>query len=244
MSRQQTIQTMPRLRKEVQNKTGEFLMALKSQQGKKARAPGRDLKIVIRKLEKALPPFKKCRRCGECCGPLLITTPEYVKVIKELSRTEQFPQVAKNLLRIDKTATGDNRYTCPLLLIEGDINNINNRTTKCMIYKKRPIICRAQAVTRGMPCEFDKAADRIELRPAIKEYINQWVIQDDIRTGKIETIHVKARTADEKKPFTLCRDCLWDCYSEQQKGAIGCYDDEPHELIFEEEPDGTEEGQG
>lgn len=240
-------------------------MALKSQQGKKTRAPGRDLKITIRKLEKEIPEFKHCKQCGECCGPLLITTPEYVRIIKELSRTDQFPQVATNLLRGDYTERGEARHTCPLLLIEGDPTDLHNRKTKCMVYRKRPVICRAQAVTTGMPCEFDKKdhkhniniklwkrygelakSDQHELRAAITEYINQWVIQHDIRTGAIETIHVKARRADENRPYTLCPECLWDCYKEQQKGAVGCYDDEPHELIYKDQEgtNGTEEGQG
>lgn len=195
-------------------------MALKSPQKKKTRAPGRDLKIAIRQLQKEIPTFKHCKQCGECCGPLLITTPEYVRIIKELSRTDQFQQVAQNLLRTDSTETGEDRNTCPLLNItKGDPNTIKGRKTECMVYRKRPIICRAQAVTPGMPCEFDKreyktkrnmklwkrygelaAADRVELRPAIKEYINMRVIQHDIKTGEIETVHIKARKADEEEP--------------------------------------------
>lgn len=202
---------------------------MRNQKGKKTRAPGRDLKIAIRKLEKEIPKFKHCKQCGECCGPLLITTPEYVTIIKELIRTNQFQQVAKNLIRTDSTEAGEDRHTCPLLNItQGDPNTIKGRKTGCMIYRKRPIICRAQAVTPGMACEFDRkeyktkrnmklwkrygelaAADRIELRPALVEYINMRVIKHDIKTGEIETVHVKARKEDE-----------------------------------EEKPDGTEKGQG
>ncbi len=185
--------------------------------GHKLRTDARDLKIVIKKLQKEIPKFKDCIQCGECCGPILITTSEYQAIIMELSRTEQFPQVAKNLLRTDTTATGDDRYSCPCLLIKGDPNDINNRKTTCMVYRKRPVICRAQAVTPGMPCEWNTgyvqsrrdqrlwkrygelaANDRIELRPAIKEYINQWVIQQDIKSGAIETVHVKAEKKEEK----------------------------------------------
>lgn len=185
--------------------------------GKKLRTDQRDLKIMIKKLEREIPEFKQCKQCGECCGPIMVTTPEYRAIILELSRTDQFPLVAGNLLRKDETMEGDPRETCPLLIIEGDPRDINNRKTKCMVYKKRPILCRAQAVTPGMPCEFDSrdiktkrniklwkkygelaANDRIRLRPAITEYINQWVIQHDIDTGKIQTVKVSVKDAMDK----------------------------------------------
>jgi hypothetical protein len=237
---------------------------MKRRKGKKLRTDDRDMKILIKKIKKELPNFTDCRRCGECCGPLHISQKEYVDIIHELSRKELFPTVAKNLLREDYTERGEARFTCPLLWIENDPKVIEGRKTVCMVYRKRPVICRLQGIHPEMPCYFKSKKQKairdlrdidryrelvknkhIELRPMIKEYINQWVIQHDITTGAIETVHVKARRADEKKPFTLCKDCLWDCYDEQLKGAIGCYDDEPHELIFKEKENGTgtEKGQ-
>lgn len=92
----------------------------------------------------------KCSQCGECCGSLLPMTDEEVRSIHRY--------VKKHGIRVRKSIlpTSDILFdmTCPFL-------DVNKKTEKCMIYEKRPYICRTFLCSRRtVPLEdIDRFSD-------------------------------------------------------------------------------------
>lgn len=119
---------------------------------KKARKPRRELKIVIKKLRDEIPERPECIGCGECCGPVKLTREEMLPIVRMITRRGLWPQVAKNMIRSenDKTVDGKDRNTCPLLEIEDA--SLETRKTRCMVYSKRPIVCRLYNNVQDMKC--------------------------------------------------------------------------------------------
>lgn len=72
----------------------------------------------------------KCSQCGQCCSNFIPLTRDEKKRLRKL--------VKENDVEVQiKSCHGSFVMMCPFLIM----NNVN-KTTKCSIYKDRPLICR------------------------------------------------------------------------------------------------------
>lgn len=136
------------------------------------RTPKRELKIIINKLKKEIPEHDGCTRCGECCGPVRMTPLESERIMKRLTAKGLWPDVAKNIMRTDQTSSGSARYTCPLLIIEGNFLDPNDRTTSCMVHDIKPIICRLQAFIEDLPCRVTAPKNKFKRSKWVDKYLS------------------------------------------------------------------------
>ena len=104
-----------------------------------------------------------CR--SDCCGPV-----EMNRTIFNQNRKHQ--QVGlKRLIKID-------RYKVVAITGDGKCIFLNRATHRCMIYDKRPAICRNYSIIKGLPCPYIKS-DGTE-RTAEETRIMQGVIDHTV----------------------------------------------------------------
>jgi Fe-S-cluster containining protein len=80
-------------------------------------------------------PKHKCRNCGACCGPLLITNRE----AKNIKRFVDRKMDKETKIRLRQQLKIKNEINCQFRDIE---------KKKCSIYKIRPLICRVFGTVR------------------------------------------------------------------------------------------------
>lgn len=82
---------------------------------------------TIQQVYDCIPPIECKQKCQDCCGPILMTKPEWDKIKAHLGHTPK----------------GTPCLTCPMLAPNG----------KCTIHHIRPAICRLYGTTPSMRCE-------------------------------------------------------------------------------------------
>jgi Fe-S-cluster containining protein len=106
--------------------------------------------VILRKVKLEIPPFKGCKRCGQCCGPLKCHPLEWEKIKAFLNHNGLWEDVAENCHNHKAIAGKLPVKSCFLLGFESD------GTTYCMIYKVRPIVCRMQGLKPELQCKMSQ----------------------------------------------------------------------------------------
>lgn len=79
-----------------------------------------------------------CQNCGECCGPIPVSTSEWNRI---RIAVRQMP--VKERVRLEKQERPP--LTCPFR----DIEN-----ARCSVYEVRPLLCQMQGLYEGLPCHY------------------------------------------------------------------------------------------
>ncbi len=91
-----------------------------------------------------IPPIACQRKCQEACGPIGMSRVEFVRIMgREPAASESFMD---HPMMINPVTGG-----CPKL----------GRDGACMVYDKRPAVCRLFGVVPEMPCPFGCVPERI-----------------------------------------------------------------------------------
>ena len=90
------------------------------------------------KNRKKIPVHTRCKNCGKCCGPILVTKNELKEIKNYVMRMNS--EYRRELKEQIKTKD-------PLACQFRDEKN-----KRCAIYPVRPVICRLMGVTYGMKC--------------------------------------------------------------------------------------------
>lgn len=109
----------------------------------------RQARVVIpRKIQAvydAVPNAGRCNRCGQCCGPVEMSSIEKTIILRycSLHNIKVKDMFAPLILRVAKAVEGE--WHCPML-----------ENNQCLIYPVRPLICRLQGVISKLPCPNNK----------------------------------------------------------------------------------------
>ena len=89
---------------------------------------------------------KICEGCGECCGPIPFA-PEFL-----LQNTDKYQELPEELsdMFMGRIVPITKTLECVFL---------NKATKRCVIYKKRPQVCRLQGTIPQLPCPRLQAID-------------------------------------------------------------------------------------
>ena len=103
--------------------------------------------VLLRKVKLEIPSFKRCKRCGLCCGPLKCHPLEWKKIKTFITQNNLWDAVTENCQNHKAIAKDLPVKSCYLLGFDGD------GKTYCMIYKVRPIVCRMQGLKPELQCK-------------------------------------------------------------------------------------------
>jgi Fe-S-cluster containining protein len=106
-----------------------------------------------------IPPHTNCRKCGDCCGPVMASVEEIKAIFKYM---ESFTPEQDDMIRAHKK----DREICVFL---------NRETRLCMIYPVRPLICRYFGVVRGMNCKHGNSQQIDGLPILFEEYLSKQI---------------------------------------------------------------------
>jgi hypothetical protein len=84
---------------------------------------------AIDAIHAALPTLRCQGKCQECCGPVMMTRPEWERIIERLGYEPR----------------GDASLVCPML---------DRATGRCRVYDIRPTICFLWGMVRSMACPW------------------------------------------------------------------------------------------
>jgi len=91
-------------------------------------------------------PSVPCKRlCSECCGPISMEVIEYAYIFGKQPAPREFEMFGRTPMVINPV-TGD----CPKLSRDG----------ACMVYDRRPAICRLWGAVKAMACPFGCEPER------------------------------------------------------------------------------------
>ena len=112
-----------------------------------------DIKRMLRILRKDLPePKFQCQQCGKCCGSVPLLRTEMIQIQNYITDNRLWGEVLENMKKKSKPdATPDERVSCALL------RTMPDGKTQCMVYKRRPIVCRLQGMETDLPCPHNNA---------------------------------------------------------------------------------------
>jgi len=88
-----------------------------------------------------IPPHTGCKKCGDCCGVIPATGSEIAAIRKYISDKPTIKKLAEK--------QSNDMLNCPFL---------DKEQNQCIIYPKRPMICRLMGVDKYCKCKYGNSA--------------------------------------------------------------------------------------